>query len=87
MNSTTKGVISVLVVGVVVYIAYWKFYGQKHKYAKTIIDSGNYSSGMAELHKFETPFLKDWAEAVKSSSPTFMHKGKLISTKGGSSVK
>lgn len=87
MNSTTKGVISVVVVGVVVYFAYWKFYGQKHKYAKTIIDTGNYSSGMAELHKFEIPFLKDWAEAAKNQYPTFMHKGTLLSTKGGSPKK
>lgn len=48
----------------------------------TIINSGNHSNKMF-LETLQPEFIKAWADAVRSSSPTFVFNGKTINTKGG----
>lgn len=87
MNKNVTGVLAVLIVGGVAYFAYMKAYGTKHKYAKKIIQTGNYSSGMANLHTFDEGYLKEWAKAAKKGTPTFTYKGGNYNTKGGKETK
>ena len=88
MNKTTNGIIAVLVIAGIGYFAYMKLYGRKHKFAKKIIDAGNYSSsGMAVLHTFDEGFLKEWAKASKKATPTFSYQNKIYNTKGGTAGK
>lgn len=88
MNKTTNGIIAVLLVTGIGYFAYMKLYGRKHKFAKKIIETGNYSSsGMVVLHSFDENYLKEWAKAAKKGTPTFSYQNKIFNTKGGTAAK
>lgn len=87
MNSTTKGIISVVIVGALVYGVYMLTYGKKHHYATIILKFGKSTGTMAQLHTFDEKFLKSWAKASMRNEPTFTLDGKVYNTQGGSAKK
>ena len=60
-----------------------KTYFSKSSYAKAIVKSGNYGSGVENLMEFDTPFLKAWSSSAKRGQTTFQYDGKTLNTKGG----
>lgn len=86
MNLKNKnGIITVLVVGGLAFLAY-KVLGKtkdKRYYATQIINNGYYSSGITALLSFDQPYLEAWAKAAKKGEPTFMYGGKTYITQGG----
>lgn len=83
MSSTTKGIITVLTVGVVGYAAYYfLLMDKKGFYAKRIVEAGK-SSNAETLKTFDQDFLKAWYTAAKRGEETFSVRGKTYSTQGG----
>lgn len=82
MNKNLKGLLAILLVGGVAYLAYTKLYNKKNRFAKMIIKSEN-ASNMATLITFDEGFLKEWAKASRKQLPTFSYQGKTYNTKGG----
>jgi hypothetical protein len=83
-NKKTIIIVSVSVAAILGALWYFKK-GMKSD-AETIIDAGYYSSGVAELSKFDKEFLKTWAKAAKADEPTFIFNGITLNTKGGKLV-
>jgi hypothetical protein len=82
MGKGNKTIIYIGIYAVVAYGVYAYFFSKK-SYAKIIANSGNYSLGVEELIKFETPYLKAWSKAVKNGQPSFVINGITYNTKGG----
>jgi hypothetical protein len=60
MNSTLKGVFTILVVGGVVYASYRLLFKDKKKiYADLIIKNGKYTSSIDNLLSFDEDYLKE----------------------------
>ena len=84
MNSTLKGVLTILVVGGVVYASYRFLFKDKKKiYADLIIKKGKYTSSIDNLLSFGEDYLKEWRLAAKKGEETFTLKGVTYLTQGG----
>ena len=84
MNSTLKGVITILVVGGVVYASYkFLFKDKKKMYADLIIAKGKYTSSIDNLLSFGEDYLKEWYLAAKKGEETLTLKGVTYKTQGG----
>ena len=81
MNKGTKSIIYFSIYAIVAYGIY--AFVTKKSYAKIIASSGNYSLGVEELMKFDTPYLKAWSISAKSGQPSFVINGITYNTKGG----
>ena len=66
--------------------AYKYFTSTVKAYATTIAASGS-ASNLDVLLKFDKPYLKAWAMAVKTKQPTFTYNGLIYNTQGGSTKK
>lgn len=85
-QNLTKGIITVVVVAAVGYLAYKYLLLKKDKrfYAQTIINEGYYTSGIENLMKaFDEDFLKEWAKAAKKGNASFEYQGMVYNTQGG----
>jgi uncharacterized protein YxeA len=83
MSSTTKGIVTVLIVAGVGYLAYKQFFQDKKAfYAKKLADAGK-TSNETVAKKFEEGFLKAWYKGLKDKSETFSYNGKSYKTQGG----
>ena len=83
MNSTIKGVITVLVVVGVGYAAYnFLLRDKKAFYAKKIVEAGKHGNETT-LKTFEEGYLKEWYKGVKNNQETFTYQGKSYNTNGG----
>lgn len=86
MTSTTKGIITVLVVGGIGYLAYKKlFQDNKKKYAQAIVLAGK-SSNFDKLITFGEDYLKAWDKAIKNKAETFSLNGSTYKTQGGTKI-
>lgn len=83
MNSTLKGVLTVLVVAGIGYAAYnYLIRDKKAFYAKKIAEAGKHGNETA-LKTFEEAFLKEWYKGVKNNQESFTYQGKSYNTQGG----
>jgi hypothetical protein len=60
-----------------------KLYFSKSSYAKSIVKTGNYQSGVDNLMQFDAPFLKAWSSSAKKGETTFQYQGKTHEINGG----
>lgn len=87
MSNTTKGIITVLIVGGVVYASYKLFFSNKKKiYADLIVSKGKHSN-YNDLITFGEDYLKQWYLAAKKGESTFQLNGVNYYTQGGKQVK
>ena len=83
MNSTTKGIITVLIVGGIGYLAYKKFFQDKKAfYARKIAEAGK-ASNETVLKTFGEDYLKAWYKGIKSGADSFTYKNAQYNTDGG----
>ena len=87
MNSTTKGIVAVAVVGGLGFLAYKLFLQDTPQfYAKKIAEAGKHSNETF-LKTLDKPFLKEWYKAIKDGKDTFVYNGANYNTQGGKIVK
>lgn len=87
MNSTVKGIITVLIVGGAVYASYKLFFSdKKKKYAELIYDKGKHKD-YKFLLTMQEGYLKQWYSAVQSGAETFVFEGSTYKTQGGTKIK
>ena len=90
MNSNVKGIISVIVVGGLLYIAYKKFVKPNNR--KVLINyldaTFGESSGHADfINNADKGYVDNWAKALMKGENTFTFNNKTYSTAGGKVAK
>lgn len=82
MNSTTKGVVTILALAAVAGGVWFLLLRNKKRHAATIVKEGK-SANYSTLLTFDEPFLRAWAKAAKAGNDTFTFEGKTYNTDGG----
>lgn len=82
MNKTINGVIAIVVVGGLVFLAYKKFGKSKKRDAMLIIKQGKHGDYQT-LMSFGDDYIEAWANAVRKKQDTFTLKGVRYNTQGG----
>jgi hypothetical protein len=90
MNNTTKGILTVLVVGVLGYVAYKRFALPNSK--KVVVNYMKATFGTAQDYdKFvetaDKDYINAWSKAIMDGKDTFNVKGVTYVTYGGKSKK
>lgn len=86
MNKNVKGLIVVLLVTGVVYIAYKKFgKPNSRKVVTNYLDAtyGKTKSHSDFVNSADKGYIDSWSEAIMSGSETFIYNGNTFITKGG----
>lgn len=90
MNNTTKGILTVLVVGVLGYVAYKRFALPNSK--KVVVNYMKATFGNeVDYEKFvetaDKDYINAWSDAIMKGKDTFVYKGVTYITKGGKTKK
>jgi hypothetical protein len=90
MNSNVKGIISVVVVGGLLYLAYKKFVKPNSK--KVVINYLDATFGVSTNHtdfinKADKGYVDNWAKALMKGESIFTYNGKTYKVAGGTATK
>jgi hypothetical protein len=90
MNSNVKGIISVIVVGGLLYIAYKKFVKPNNR--KVLINYLDATFGASSSHadfinNADKGYVDNWAKALMKGESTFVYNNKTYMVSGGTAKK